>query len=232
MRNYLNLMIRDQSKREPPRAEANRFYLYDVISPWNDCAKKLKDFLNDQEEGTDVHIHINSPGGDCFEGRTMASLIRTYSGKVICHIDGVAASAASTVAVVCDEVHMSIGTQIMIHNAWCFTAGNKKELQDTIGLLQDIDQNIRKDYAMKTGLDESEIEEMMDAETWMNADKAIEKGFADVIDEGKKAKDTSNFVLDCYDNVPDELKNRPSDEDDTKEIIEANMRRLRLFEFA
>ncbi len=223
-----NLLIKNQTKRNTVSSENNHFYLYDVIDTyWGVNAEEIRRFLDSQDG--EVHIHINSPGGCCFEGRTIASLIRAYKNKVICHIDGLAASAASTVAVACDEVVMAKGSMLMIHNAWTVAMGNKAELTETIGLLDKIDLCIKADFVEKTGLEESVITEMMDAETWFTADEAVEKGFADRIDDEKSKADTSNFALDCYENTPENLK---SSADDYRQKKAVNERRLKLFEFA
>ena len=217
------------------KAAANEFFINDVIDQyWGANAKDLKEFLDQNAESSEIHIHINSPGGDAFEGRAMASLIRAFTGKTVCHVDGIAASAASIVAVSCDEVVMGIGTMLMIHNAWTITAGNKADLIDQADLLDKCDQAMATDYELKSGLPREEIIAMMDAETWLTAEDAVEKKLADRIDNEKQKQDTSAFNLDAYDNTPESLlkKEEPQKEEpDFKAVKEANERRLQLFKF-
>ena len=217
------------------KAAANEFFINDVIDQyWGANAKDLKEFLDQNAESSEIHIHINSPGGDAFEGRAMASLIRAFKGKTVCHVDGIAASAASIVAVSCDEVVMGIGTMLMIHNAWTITAGNKADLIDQADLLDKCDQAMATDYELKSGLPREEIIAMMDAETWLTAEDAVEKKLADRIDNEKQKQDTSAFNLDAYDNTPESLlkKEEPQKEEpDFKAVKEANERRLQLFKF-
>ena len=217
------------------KAAANEFFINDVIDQyWGANAKDLKEFLDQNAESSEIHIHINSPGGDAFEGRAMASLIRAFKGKTVCHVDGIAASAASIVAVSCDEVVMGIGTMLMIHNAWTITAGNKADLIDQADLLDKCDQAMATDYELKSGLPREEIIAMMDAETWLTAEDAFEKKLADRIDNEKQKQDTSAFNLDAYDNTPESLlkKEEPQKEEpDFKAVKEANERRLQLFKF-
>ena len=217
------------------KAAANEFFINDVIDQyWGANAKDLKEFLDQNSESSEIHIHINSPGGDAFEGRAMASLIRSFKGKTVCHVDGIAASAASIVAVSCDEVLMGIGTMLMIHNAWTITAGNKTDLIAQAELLDKCDQAMATDYELKSGLPREEIIAMMDAETWLTAEDAVEKKLADRIDNEKQKQDTSAFNLDAYDNTPESLlkKEEPQKEEpDFKAVKEANERRLQLFKF-
>ena len=217
------------------KAAANEFFINDVIDQyWGANAKDLKEFLDQNAESSEIHIHINSPGGDAFEGRAMASLIRAFKGKTVCHVDGIAASAASIVAVSCDEVVMGIGTMLMIHNAWTITAGNKTDLIAQAELLDKCDQAMATDYELKSGLPREEIIAMMDAETWLTAEDAVEKKLADRIDNEKQKQDTSAFNLDAYDNTPESLlkKEEPQKEEpDFKAVKEANERRLQLFKF-
>lgn len=129
---------------------------------------------------------------------------------------------------------MGIGTMLMIHNAWTITAGNKADLIDQADLLDKCDQAMATDYELKSGLPREEIIAMMDAETWLTAEDAVEKKLADRIDNEKQKQDTSAFNLDAYDNTPESLlkKEEPhKEEPDFKAVKEANERRLQLFKF-
>lgn len=237
-------LLKKTPKAQAPKAAlnaaANVFYIYDVIGDFFGVrAKDFKDFIENNAESSEIHIHINSPGGSVFEGRAIASLIRSFKGKTVCHVDGLAASAASVVAVACDEVVMALGSMLMIHNAWMVAIGNKKELLDQIDLLEKCDESIATDYEMKSGLPREEIIAMMDAETWLTAEEAVEKHFADRIDEKAQKQDTSTFNLAAYDHAPEQLLKEESkatetpqqQEPDYEAIRQANERRLQLYRF-
>jgi ATP-dependent protease ClpP protease subunit len=174
-------------------------YLYDVI----DDNFGISAIAFNKElvalKGKKVNLRINSPGGDVFAGRAMATAIMNH-GNVTAYIDGLAASAATYVALSAKEVHISDGAMFMLHNAWAFSIGNKNDLRNTADLLEKIDGTIVNDYKKKTGLDEKEIVAMMDAETWLTAQEALDKGFVDYIFEG--VKPDNQWDLSAYANAP------------------------------
>lgn len=175
-------------------------FIYDVIDSWfgvsaEDFVKTLNSIDTDE-----IVIRINSPGGDAFDGRAIASAIKAHKSVITAKIDGLCASAATTIANACDEVHMADGAFYMIHNAWTIGFGNKNDLRETADFLDKIDNAIAKDYSSRTGLDVSEIQSMMDAETWMEAEEAKEKGFVNKIIEDKAVSNT--FNLSVYDKAP------------------------------
>lgn len=220
------------------KAATNEFFIYDIIDDfWGIGAKDFKQFLEMNSDAQEIHIHINSPGGSAFEGRAIASLIRAFKGVTVCHVDGIAASAASVVAVACDEVRMGVGTMLMIHNAWSVVGGNKDDFIAQAELLEKCDQAMAADYEMKTGLAHEEIVNMMNAETWLSADEAVEKKFADMIDLNAEKQDTSAFNLAAYNNTPENLlhdqKQEPkvSLEPNYEALRQANERRLQLYQF-
>ena len=145
--------------------------------------------INEQLEaadGQDIVVNINSGGGSFFEGLAIYSLLSKYDGDVTVRVIGLAASAASIIAMAGDTVEMGEGTFMMIHNAWVMAIGNQFELVDIAQDLKKFDKSASKIYKAKTGLDIEEINEMMKEETWLEADEAIESGFADKLmkDEG------------------------------------------------
>lgn len=133
----------------------------------------------------DVIVNINSPGGDYFEGIGIYNLLREHPHKITVNVVGLAASAASVIAMAGDEINIGDGAFIMIHNAWSVVAGNARELQSAVALLNAIDNGMINLYAKRTNLSEQQIGEMMDNETWLDSASAIELGFAD--DEIQKA---------------------------------------------
>ena len=201
-------------------------YLYDAIGGW--FGVEAKDFvkeLNDLDVDS-IELHINSPGGDVFEARAITTAISRLDAKITAHIDGVCASAATYIALACDSVEMAEGGFFMIHNAWTLALGNADELRQTANLLEKVDATILADYQRKTGLNESELRELMHNETWFTAEEAKERGFVDEIYTGGKVENRWN--LDAYNNSPEQLKASVEVDDDyERELFE---RRLNLIQ--
>ncbi|WP_370426280.1 head maturation protease, ClpP-related [Pantoea vagans] len=129
--------------------------------------------------GADVTVNINSPGGDMFEGLAIYNLLREYEGKVTVKVLGLAASAASIIAMAGDEVQIGRGAFIMIHNCWVYAMGNRHDLQQIAADMVPFDKAMNDIYGARTGLDAATIDAMMDAETYIGGSEAVEKGFAD-----------------------------------------------------
>ena len=125
-----------------------QIYLYDVISEyWGIGPQHFIDALKDFGDKP-VDLYINSPGGDVFDGRTMKNILQRHPGEVTAHIDGICASAATTVACGADKRVMGEGTRFMIHNAWTLAVGNAKDFADVIDLLNELDGDIASDYML------------------------------------------------------------------------------------
>ena len=127
----------------------------------------------------DVTVWINSPGGDCIAAAQIYNMLTAYNGKVTVKIDGIAASAASVIAMAGDEVYMSPVAMMMIHNPATIAWGDHAEFAKAIEMLDEVKESIINAYVLKTGLSRAKLSHLMDAETWMNANKAMELGFAD-----------------------------------------------------
>ncbi len=139
----------------------------------------FKDELN---AGTgDITVWINSPGGDCVAAAQIYNMLMDYKGNVTVKIDGIAASAASVIAMAGTRVLMSPVSMLMIHNPMTIAYGNSAEMQKAIEMLGSVKDSILNAYEIKTGLTRAKLSHLMDAETWMDANKAIELGFADDI---------------------------------------------------
>jgi ATP-dependent Clp protease protease subunit len=208
----INFLKQNKDLGHPLKAEVDEktgeatVWLYDVISDfWGINAKDFNKELMALDADI-VHLRINSPGGDVYEARAIQSALAQSGKKVIVHIDGIAASAATGIALAGDEIHMSEGAWFMIHNAWTFLAGNKNELRNEADLLDKIDSSLRKDYTTRTGKSDEEVSAWMDAETWFSADEAKENGFVDNIVTNVKTADNV-FDLTQYGNVPQALGN-------------------------
>jgi len=150
----------------------------------------------------DVELRINSPGGDVFAARAMAQAMREHPGKITAHVDGVAASAASLLAVSASETVMAPGAMMMIHEAWTIALGNKGDFLATAALLEKIDASIVETYQAKAGGDPAEWAALMAAETWYTGAEAVEAGLADRVAEDKPAAAQAAWDLSVYDKAP------------------------------
>lgn len=165
-------------------SSSGELYLYDMISDFfgisaADVADALKGF-----SGTRLTVYINSPGGDVFEARAIASNLKRLSASgvsVTAVIDGLCASAATMVAVACDEVQMNDGCMFMIHEVSGMAYGTKTELRKYADLCEQVEQECVQDYVKKTGMDTQDLLAMMEAETWLNAKDALSYGFVDKV---------------------------------------------------
>ena len=139
----------------------------------------FKDELN---AGTgDITVWINSPGGDCVAAAQIYNMLMDYKGNVTVKIDGIAASAASVIAMAGTKVLVSPVSMLMIHNPATVAFGDSAEMQKAIAMLNEVKESIINAYEIKTGLSRAKLSHLMDAETWMDANKAVELGFADGI---------------------------------------------------
>ena len=139
-------------------------------------------FRNELFAGSgDVVIWINSPGGDCVAASQIYSMLMDYKGKVTVKIDGIAASAASVIAMAGTEVLMAPTALMMIHNPATVAFGDHEDMQKAIDMLTEVKESIINAYEIKTNMSRAKLSHLMDSETWMNANKAIELGFADDI---------------------------------------------------
>lgn len=145
---------------------------YDYASP-----RQVESVLNDADG--DVEVDIASGGGSVFAASEIYTMLKAYSGKVVVNIQGLAASAASVIAMAGDEVNMSPTSQMMIHKASTISMGNADDLDHDSKMLDVTDQSIVNAYENKTGLKRDDILQMMAKETWMTAQDAVDKGFAD-----------------------------------------------------
>lgn len=197
-----NLDAKGRAFKAAVQNDVAEVYLYDVIDPYfgisaESFVKALKDI-----KAKTVHLHVNSPGGDVFEARAMATAIKAFPGEVKAFIDGLAASAATYVAMSAASVEMSKGSFLMIHNAWTIAMGNADDLMETAALLEKIDGTIVDDYVAKTGLPPDEVAAMMAAETWMTADEALAAKFVDSVSGSESKQDRIEWDLSAYSNCP------------------------------
>ena len=137
-----------------------------------------------------ITVWINSPGGDCVAAAQIYNMLMDYNGDVTVKIDGIAASAASVIAMAGTKVLVSPVSMLMIHNPMTAAFGNSEEMQRAIEMLGSVKDSIINAYEIKTGLSRAKLSHLMDTETWMDANKAIELGFADgIMSRADKAED-------------------------------------------
>lgn len=153
----------------------------DEESFWGDeiTPQMLRDELNAGEG--DVTVWINSPGGNVFAAAEIYTMLKDYKGSITVKIDAIAASAASVVAMAGDTVQMSPVAMLMIHDPSTVAMGNTKDMEKAIEVLNEVKESIINAYASKSGLSHARIANLMSNETWMNAKKAVELGFADEV---------------------------------------------------
>ena len=131
----------------------------------------------------DITVRINSPGGDMFEGIAIYNLLRAHPAKVTVEVLGWAASAASIIAMAGDDIRMGLGSFMMVHNAWGMVIGNRHDMREAATLFDQFDAALADIYQARTGMKHADIEQLMDAETFMTAAQTVEYGFADVVDD-------------------------------------------------
>lgn len=147
---------------------------------WFDDEVTPQLFKEELMSGTgDITLWINSPGGDCIAAAQIYNMLMDYKGNVTVKIDGIAASAASVIAMAGTKFIMSPVSMLMIHNPMTMAMGDTKEMEKAISMLSEIKESIINAYELKTGMSRAKIARLMDAETWMDANKAMELGFAD-----------------------------------------------------
>lgn len=150
----------------------------DIIS-WNSSIWDFNNKMKSVKEDEEITLEINSYGGDVFLGIDIMNTLRSHEGKVTVIVTGIAASAASIIAMGADVIKMYSNTQMMIHNAWTFAMGNSKELRKIADDLESINESVLASYTHR--VDEDTVKKLLDEETYMSATKAKEFGFIDEI---------------------------------------------------
>ena len=182
--------------------EERTLFLNGVISEetwWGDevTPRMFKDELNAGKGN--VTVWINSPGGDVFAAAQIFNMLMDYKGRVTVKIDGLAASAASVIAMAGGDVFMTPVSMIMIHNPSTVAIGDSEDMRKAKELLDEVKESIINAYELKSGLSRTKLSHLMDEETWMNANKAVELGFADKVlflgDDEKTPIDTEGLIF-------------------------------------
>ena len=167
-----------------PDSEERTLFLNGTIAEesWFDDDVTPALFKSELESGDgNITVWINSPGGDCFAAAQIYNMLTNYKGHVTVKIDGLAASAASVIAMAGDTVQVSPVSMIMIHNPSTIAMGDRADMEQAIDMLDSVKNSIINAYVSKTGLSRNKLSKLMDDETWMDANKAVELGFADEV---------------------------------------------------
>ena len=180
--NWKNRTVTNQETQE--QAQERTLFLNGTIAEesWFDDDVTPQLFKEELESGSgDITVWINSPGGDCVAAAQIYNMLMNYKGSVTVKIDGIAASAASVIAMAGTKVQVSPVSMMMIHNPATIAFGDTAEMEKAIAMLSEVKESIINAYEIKTGLSRAKLSHLMDAETWMDANSAVEMGFADEI---------------------------------------------------
>lgn len=195
---------------------AQELLIYDPIdSYFGISASYVVRWLRALPEATDeLVVRLNCPGGDVFEGIAIYNALHRHKARVVIEVDGVAASAASVIAMAGDEIRMAAGSMFMVHEAWGFTQGPAEDHEKNAELLRKINEDLVSLYAARTGQVEKKLRSMMAEETWLNTTEAKELGFADIVHSAKapKAPESDSKIAASlygrYKHTPSNLKKR------------------------
>lgn len=185
--------------------------VYDVIGDfWGEGvpARSVLAKLRVAKNASQINVRINSGGGDAYDGIAIYNLLVAHKAKVVVDIDGLAASAASLIAMAGDEIRMSESALMMIHNPWTFTIGDAADLREKADQLDKLRDALANAYIQRSGLPREKVIELLDAETWFNADEAVELGFATHVTAAKQAAAMlrSEIDLSRFKRAPESLK--------------------------
>lgn len=184
--------------------------IYEEIGGWGISAKEFAQDLKDLGTVNEITLRINSPGGSVFDGNAIFNQLKQHKAKVTAHIDGLAASMASVIAMAADHIVMPENALMMIHNPWTVSIGNAEELRKDADLLDTIKRTLLTAYG-RSAMTDDEISEMMDAETWLTGADAVEMGFADELEEEVAMAACAKFEqLAQFTKTPTQLKPEPS----------------------
>jgi ATP-dependent protease ClpP protease subunit len=179
------------------QAERSQMYLYDVIGSMGVSAKRFVEELG-TAGGRPVDLHLNSLGGEAFDGLAIHNAIRNYAPGVDVYIDGVAASAGSLIAIAGQRVFIEDNAQMMTHDALCLTFGNEADHERAIGALRQMSDTLAGIYATRSGRNTEHWRELMRAETWFSAQEAVAAGLADEVRGTQAAQPVNRWDLSIF----------------------------------
>jgi ATP-dependent protease ClpP protease subunit len=200
--------------------------LYDIIGAdlFGDgiTAKGIADALATSGQFSSITLRINSPGGDLFEGVTIYNLLKSQNKPINVMVDGLAASAASLIAMAGDTCVMGDGACMMIHRAMGIAVGCSDEMLKTASVLDTVTDSASDIYVARTGMKKKKVMELMTAETWMTSQEAVDKGFATSTSPQKVKNIANRFDLSVFKNTPDSLKDGAACECECVECQDGN----------
>ncbi|HFS5769825.1 TPA: ClpP-like prohead protease/major capsid protein fusion protein [Providencia rettgeri] len=183
-------------------------YIYDEIGMWGISARRFTEDLISLGNINHINLHIHSPGGEVFEGIAIYNQLKNHNATITVYIDGLAASMASVIAMVGDEIIMPTNAMMMIHKPWGVSWGDANDMRDYADLLDKVENVLIPAYMEKTGKTKEEIEAMLGEETWLTAEECVEHGFANTVIEPVKAMASlSSKRIDEFKSMPNSLKN-------------------------
>ncbi|MBM7424971.1 ClpP-like prohead protease/major capsid protein fusion protein [Spongiibacter marinus] len=199
-----------------PQATANKtaeIHIYGYVGGWDVSARQFAKDLKELGELDEIALHINSPGGSVFEGTAIYNLLKNHKAKIETHIDGIAASMGSVIALAGDTVHIAENAYFMIHNPSGVVAGEEKDMKKAADLLAKIKTTMVNLYSSRSGMSEEEVIQAMDEETWYAGTEAVEAGFADFATEAQD-------LAACFD--PDAFNGFNKTPDAVMELVTAS----------
>ena len=199
-------------------------WIYDYFEIESTSPKKINEILKGIKDGEELEIMINSGGGSVFAGSEIYTALKSHKGNATAKIVGIAASAASVIAMAANKVVISPTAQIMIHNVSTIVAGDYRDLQHEANVIENMNKSISNAYALKTKLGQEELLELMNNETWLNAQQAKEKGFADEImfDEGNQLVASFGNSQMLPAEVINKVKNELIEKKNNEKVIQEN----------
>jgi len=203
-------------------------WIYDWFDLPATSANKINKMLNQAQPGEEIELLINSGGGSIFAGSEIYTALKSYNGKIIGKITGIAGSAASVIAMGCSELQISPTAQMMIHNSQGTFEGDYNDMQLGADILKSINDSIANAYQIKTGKPHAELLSMMNNETWMNAQKAKELGFVDSIMFTDEINVTNAVTTDQFGMLPKAVINKMRNECKPKNVEPEQIKNIAL----
>lgn len=224
-------------KQEADTSQANMYIDGEIVTDeyedTDTSAAGFRDALKSLGDVKNINLHINSPGGSVFEGIAIYNMLKQNSAHVNVYVDGLAASIASVIAMSGDAIFMPSNAMMMIHNPWTMAVGNATELRKQADDLDRITQASVQTYLNKAGdkLDEKTLKQLMDDETWLTAQQAVDYGLADeVMEANKAAASISKHFAQRYRHTPEQLIKNASDQAEQKQKEADQEKRKQLLE--
>lgn len=224
------LTIKQESKNTTPEMYIDGEIVTDEYEDTDTSAAGFRNALKSLGDVKSINLHINSPGGSVFEGIAIYNMLKQNSARINVYIDGLAASIASVIAMSGDAIFMPSNSMMMVHNPWVMAIGNASELRKQADDLDQITKSSVQTYLAKAGdkLDEKTLTQLMDDETWLTAQEAVDYGLADEVMEPNKAVASINKqFVSRYRHVPEQLI-KQAEHDDNKLSSEQNLEQEQL----